>query len=199
MKKFIKHIPLIFIPLLTFGCSTTSPNIQVNRPELPLEVYNEATQWWSLWHICSNKGLIDINLAAEGKNFYTQYLNAHKVHDDLFNAGVNHYNQYANTVTPELCNNIALQTKSMLIQIQQNRAEAQARAIAKQEATNNFFNAMNGIANTMQQNAAYMQQSNQNMQNFQMNMPNLNVHPTRYNTTCMDMGMGMASCTTRAK
>ena len=149
--------------LMLTGCATT----------MTPEQHNTFALDYALLNICSEKGLMDQNLAANGLSFYREILNRYKTDDNLIDSQVNQYYQRRNEVDSNLCNRYSVTLRSELIQ-QQKTAQSLAE----------FNNAMAGFSDSMQKSTEATRKS----------MDSFNSRPK--NQSCYNDGFGGVNCYT---
>jgi len=101
--------------LLLSGCATT----------MTPEQHNMFAQDYTLLHICSEKGMMDQSLAANGLYLYRDRLNKYKADTNLIDSQVKQYYQQRNSIDSNLCNRYSVKLRSELIQ-RQKAAESAA-------------------------------------------------------------------------
>lgn len=149
--------------LMLTGCATT----------MTPEQHNMFAKDYTLLHICSEKGLMDQNLAANGLSLYREILNRYKTDDNLIDSQVKQYYQQRNTVGSSVCNQYSVTLRSELIQKQKT-----AQSLAE------FNNAMAGFSDSMQKSTEATRRS----------MDSFNSRPK--NQSCYSDGFGGVRCYT---
>lgn len=149
--------------LMLTGCATT----------MTPEQHTMFARDYTLLHICSEQGLMDQNLAANGLSLYRDKLNNYKVDDASIDSQVSQYYQRRNSVNSNLCNQYSVKLRSELIQ-QQKTAQSVA----------DFNNAMSGFSDSMQKSTEATRKS----------MDSFNSRPK--NQSCYNDGFGGVNCYT---
>ena len=157
-------VAFVSAALLTLsGCATT----------MTPEQHNIFAQDYTLLHICSEQGMIDQNLAANGLSLYRDRLNNYKADTNLIDSQVSQYYQQRNSVNSNMCNQYSVKLRSELIQ-QQKTSESVAA----------FSNAMAGFSDSMQKSTEATQRS----------IESYNSRPK--NQSCYSDGFGGVRCYT---
>lgn len=149
--------------LLLTGCVTT----------MTPEQHNTYAQDYTLLHICSEQGMMDQNLAANGLSLYRDRLNNYKADTNLIDSQITHYYQQKNSVGSNICNQYSVKLQSELIQRQKT-----AQSVA------NFNSAMAGFSDSMQKSTEASQRSIDSFNSRQKNQ------------SCYNDGFGGVRCYT---
>lgn len=146
----------------------------------------------SLLGMCSEKGLLDPKLAAQGMAFYRERYNHYTVDDNLINQYMNSYAQYAPQITPQICQRYAVSLSSDILYTQKRQAEMAQAVKTFSDTANNISKHQIALANQMMQNS-------QILSTIPQPFIAPSIYPNQTISTCTSLGSGMASCTTRQR
>lgn len=160
--KTVKAFAFTAILMMT-GCATT----------MTPEQHNLFAKDYALLNICSEQGLMDQNLAANGLSLYRDRLNNYKADNNLINSQVSQYYQQKNSVGSSICNQYSVKLRSELIQ-----QEKAAKSLA------DFNKATASFSDSMQKSTEATQRS---MNSF---------NSRQKNQSCYSNGFGGVNCYT---
>jgi len=149
--------------LMLAGCATT----------MTPEQHNIFAKDYALLNICSEQGLMDQNLAANGLSLYRDRLDNYKADTNLIDSQISQYYQQRNSVGSNMCNQYSVKLRSELIQ-QQKTAQSVV----------DFNKAMTNFSDSMQKSTEATQRS---MDSF---------NSRQKNQSCYSDGFGGVRCYT---